>query len=248
VRILPDDKVLDVALRHGLFGRRGWRGWPGAWWPLEQDADLVRIASETLASVGASQVVLTQGSLIEGFAGEAPYDVIFVNGGIESEPVNLIAQLAEGGRLVAFQQIRRAGPCDSLFEGTWQCRHCAPISTPRCLCWRASRNVSASSSKPLWMQAKCQPAAAWRDFVNFVFAFPSGTVLGFFALPRSPPMSSPQHEPTMEEILASIRKIISEDAPEGAAPEAPAATLTPESPRPDGRRRTGCAGTDPGIY
>ena len=29
-------------------------------------------------------------------------------------------------------------------------------------------------------------------------------------------MSSPQHEPTMEEILASIRKIISEDAPEGA--------------------------------
>src|SRR5258708_5808869 len=36
-------------------------------------------------------------------------------------------------------------------------------------------------------------------------------------------MSNPQHEPTMEEILASIRKIISEDAPEGGAPvEAPA--------------------------
>lgn len=33
-------------------------------------------------------------------------------------------------------------------------------------------------------------------------------------------MSSPQHEPTMEEILASIRKIISEDAPEGAPPAA----------------------------
>jgi len=32
-------------------------------------------------------------------------------------------------------------------------------------------------------------------------------------------MSSPQHEPTMEEILASIRKIISEDTPA----EAPAA-------------------------
>jgi cell pole-organizing protein PopZ len=42
-------------------------------------------------------------------------------------------------------------------------------------------------------------------------------------------MSSPQHEPTMEEILASIRKIISEDAPEGApAPDAPAATAMPE--------------------
>jgi uncharacterized protein len=33
---------------------------------------------------------------------------------------------------------------------------------------------------------------------------------------------SPQHEPTMEEILASIRKIISEDAPEAAPAAAPA--------------------------
>src|SRR5438552_3167096 len=40
-------------------------------------------------------------------------------------------------------------------------------------------------------------------------------------------MSNPQHEPTMEEILASIRKIISEDAPEGAAPAA-AAPAAPE--------------------
>ncbi len=46
-------------------------------------------------------------------------------------------------------------------------------------------------------------------------------------------MSSPQHEPTMEEILASIRKIISEDAPEAVPAEAaPAANqdipATPE--------------------
>ena len=38
-------------------------------------------------------------------------------------------------------------------------------------------------------------------------------------------MSNPQHEPTMEEILASIRKIISEDAPEGGAPAEPAAPV-----------------------
>jgi cell pole-organizing protein PopZ len=35
-------------------------------------------------------------------------------------------------------------------------------------------------------------------------------------------MSNPQHEPTMEEILASIRKIISEDAPDAAQPAAAA--------------------------
>lgn len=46
--------------------------------------------------------------------------------------------------------------------------------------------------------------------------------------------SSPQHEPTMEEILASIRKIISEDsaeaapAPAAAAPSQPAPAPEPE--------------------
>jgi cell pole-organizing protein PopZ len=42
-------------------------------------------------------------------------------------------------------------------------------------------------------------------------------------------MSSPQHEPTMEEILASIRKIISEDAPEAVPPAAAPATTTPSA-------------------
>jgi uncharacterized protein len=48
-------------------------------------------------------------------------------------------------------------------------------------------------------------------------------------------MSNPQHEPTMEEILASIRKIISEDGPENAAPppaEAEAAAPPPPPPPP----------------
>ena len=41
-------------------------------------------------------------------------------------------------------------------------------------------------------------------------------------------MSNPQHEPTMEEILASIRKIISEDGPENAS-AAPAEAASPPS-------------------
>jgi cell pole-organizing protein PopZ len=46
--------------------------------------------------------------------------------------------------------------------------------------------------------------------------------------------SSPQHEPTMEEILASIRKIISEDSTEAAPPEtaAPAPVAAPAAPAP----------------
>ena len=49
-------------------------------------------------------------------------------------------------------------------------------------------------------------------------------------------MSSPQHEPTMEEILASIRKIISEDSPADAAPAVevqPVAAAAPAHAEPD---------------
>jgi len=45
--------------------------------------------------------------------------------------------------------------------------------------------------------------------------------------------SSPQHEPTMEEILASIRKIISEDSPEGSTPAVPASAGAASGATPD---------------
>jgi protein-L-isoaspartate(D-aspartate) O-methyltransferase len=101
--VTADDKILDVGGGTGysaaILARLG-----GRVVAVEQDADLVRLASGILPAVGAGGVVLVQGSLIEGFRGEAPYDVIFVNGAIEAEPTDLLAQLAEGGRLIAFLQ------------------------------------------------------------------------------------------------------------------------------------------------
>jgi protein-L-isoaspartate(D-aspartate) O-methyltransferase len=69
---------------------------------LEQDADLVRLASGLLEREPNIQV--TQGALIEGFKAGGLYDVIFVNGATENEPATLLSQLEEGGRLVAFEQ------------------------------------------------------------------------------------------------------------------------------------------------
>ncbi len=71
---------------------------------LEQDADLVRVAVETLASVGATNATVVQGQLATGFKERAPYDVIFINGGIQEQPAALLAQLAQGGRLAAILQ------------------------------------------------------------------------------------------------------------------------------------------------
>jgi protein-L-isoaspartate(D-aspartate) O-methyltransferase len=66
---------------------------------LEQDADLVRVASELLATA-VGKVELVQGGLIEGAKSHGPFDVILVNGAVEQVPESLLAQLAEGGRLV----------------------------------------------------------------------------------------------------------------------------------------------------
>jgi cell pole-organizing protein PopZ len=44
--------------------------------------------------------------------------------------------------------------------------------------------------------------------------------------------ANPQHEPTMEEILASIRKIISEDQPDATKTPAPSARSAPVEPAP----------------
>ncbi len=97
--VTAEDKVLDVGCATGyssaVLGRLG-----KSVVALEQDADLVRVASEALADA-TGRIILTQGALIEGFRSEAPYDVIFINGAIERVPETLLAQLAEGGRLVA---------------------------------------------------------------------------------------------------------------------------------------------------
>ena len=68
---------------------------------LEQDADLVRIASHALENA-QGDIEVTQGSLIDGFKMSGPYDLILVNGSIETRPESLLEQLAEGGRLVCF--------------------------------------------------------------------------------------------------------------------------------------------------
>jgi protein-L-isoaspartate(D-aspartate) O-methyltransferase len=71
---------------------------------LEQDADLVRVASDMVPAVGAANITIVQGSLAEGHRAGAPYNAIVVNGAIEAAPETLLDQLAEGGRLVAVVQ------------------------------------------------------------------------------------------------------------------------------------------------
>jgi protein-L-isoaspartate(D-aspartate) O-methyltransferase len=113
-QIAPGDRVLDVACATGystvVLARLG-----GAVIGLEQDADLVRMASDMVPAAGAANATVVQGSLSEGHRASAPYDVIFLNGAVEQISDLLLGQLAEGGRLVAILQTGAQGMAH-LFE------------------------------------------------------------------------------------------------------------------------------------
>ncbi len=55
-----------------------------------------------LLLAGQQGVETVNGDLPAGFAAKAPFDMILVNGAFEIWPEQLVAQLAEGGRLVGF--------------------------------------------------------------------------------------------------------------------------------------------------
>ena len=97
--IESDERVLDVGGGTG-YSAAVLARLAGEVVALEQDADLVRAASQLLANV-VGKVEVVQGGLVEGVKDRAPFDVIFVNGAIEQVPDTLLSQLAEGGRLVA---------------------------------------------------------------------------------------------------------------------------------------------------
>lgn len=76
---------------------------------LESDEALSGLAKAALAEAGAETVTVVTGPLRDGYGAAKPYDVIVVEGAIEVEPTHLLAQLAQGGRLVCVVGRGRAG-------------------------------------------------------------------------------------------------------------------------------------------
>lgn len=65
---------------------------------LESDAALLAIARAALAS--AANVTIVEGALAGGWPGDAPYDVLVVDGAVERLPDALVAQVRPEGRVV----------------------------------------------------------------------------------------------------------------------------------------------------
>jgi protein-L-isoaspartate(D-aspartate) O-methyltransferase len=76
---------------------------------LEENATLAAEAGRALAAVGSVNVEVVTGSLTGGAPLKAPFDVILIEGAVDAVPQSLIAQLADGGRLVSVEGVNLTG-------------------------------------------------------------------------------------------------------------------------------------------
>lgn len=70
---------------------------------VEENADLVSVATENLMELGIDNAAVIEGQLVDGCASEGPYDVIVVDGAVENLPETLLDQLKPDGRLVTVE-------------------------------------------------------------------------------------------------------------------------------------------------
>ncbi|WP_428928405.1 protein-L-isoaspartate O-methyltransferase family protein [Marinibacterium sp. SX1] len=68
---------------------------------VEGDETLAAESMPLLSEAGADNVIVEEGAMTEGAAEHGPYDVIIIEGGVETMPAALIDQLKEGGRMAA---------------------------------------------------------------------------------------------------------------------------------------------------
>lgn len=76
---------------------------------VECDADLADAARHSQPAAANAPVQVVTGALADGFAAEAPYDAILLNGSVPDVPDTLLYQLKDGGRLAAVVADGRLG-------------------------------------------------------------------------------------------------------------------------------------------
>ena len=105
LRVHPGDSVLVVGAASG-YGSAIMAQLAGSVIAVETRAQLVEKAQETLVAHGIDNAVVIKSRLVDGYPGEAPYDQILVEGGVEWMPHSLLGQLGPKGKLAAIYRLK----------------------------------------------------------------------------------------------------------------------------------------------
>lgn len=105
--IRPLSRVLDIACASG-YSSAVLAQLTDKLVAIESVSELAEMARRNLKQLHCD-VDLFNASIIDGYTLKAPYDVIFINGAIESAPAMLLEQLAEGGRVFGIIKENNSG-------------------------------------------------------------------------------------------------------------------------------------------
>jgi protein-L-isoaspartate(D-aspartate) O-methyltransferase len=116
--IKSDDTILDIAAGCGystaLLSSLG-QSVVG----IEAHAELAKTAQENLIKMSVDNSVILHGDHQLGFASEAPYDAIIIEGAVAEVPEHILDQLSEQGRLVTVIRDNNSAPGKAtLFQRT----------------------------------------------------------------------------------------------------------------------------------
>ena len=92
---------------------------------VEAEPELAAAARETLQALGLDNAAVVDGDHARGAPNAGPFDVILLNGSVPEVPESLLAQLKDGGRLVAVvatgpQGRPRQGKAYSFRQSGWR--------------------------------------------------------------------------------------------------------------------------------
>jgi protein-L-isoaspartate(D-aspartate) O-methyltransferase len=101
--VKPEEKILDIAAGTG-YSTAILAGLAKSVTALEEDSKFQTIIASNLAAIGHDKVSVLVGTLTDGVADKAPFDLIFINGAVEGHLDKLFAQLREGARLITLSR------------------------------------------------------------------------------------------------------------------------------------------------